>query len=311
MKIHRRELLKLFGLLAAGGWLPAWAAGEAGTGNFHTVYDDPTQRERFRLFLQNVFHLYPEDRFHQLIGEAVKGRPKDAEIYREIQRRLPDIKPALAALSYALPALAKQKQEMASETARLLDDRPKVDGYLEIGTPGRYVRSLGKQIQLTGDVFLVHDHKPDFGINDVVERGGLSQVGHWYPLNDYAEWGSEMPDAHFEVVTNFIGLHHSPPERLDGFVKSIRRVLRPNGIFILRDHDADTATMGAMVGLAHDVFNAGLQAPWEKNEAEIRHFKSLAQIETYLKGFGFTREKEPLFQAGDPTRNALMRFRKT
>ena len=35
--------------------------------NFKTVYSDPQLRARFYLFLQNIYHLYPEDRFHQLI----------------------------------------------------------------------------------------------------------------------------------------------------------------------------------------------------------------------------------------------------
>ena len=45
--------------------------------NFRTVYSDPKLRRRFYLFLQNVFHLYPEDRFHQLIGEVASRYDSD------------------------------------------------------------------------------------------------------------------------------------------------------------------------------------------------------------------------------------------
>ena len=53
---------------------------------------------------------------------------------------------------------------------------------------------------------------------------------------------------------------------------SIARMLRPGGIFILRDHDVTTPQMHAFVSLAHAVFNAGLGVSWEINAKELRHF---------------------------------------
>jgi len=65
-------------------------------------------RDGFYRFLQVVFHLYPEDKFHALIAEVSESKSSDQEIYIEVQRRLKDIKPFLSELTYALPALKKQ-----------------------------------------------------------------------------------------------------------------------------------------------------------------------------------------------------------
>src|SRR5262245_21974074 len=85
---------------------------------FHSVYGgDPRWSDGFYRFLQNVYRLYPEDRFHQLIKESTATHADDESIYRHLQGQLPKIKPFLADLFYALPSLAKKKAEMARQTA--------------------------------------------------------------------------------------------------------------------------------------------------------------------------------------------------
>src|SRR5688572_27811652 len=56
----------------------------AGAGNFRAIYLDETKRAEFQLFLKNVFHLYPEDEFHQMIYELTKKFETDREIYLEL-----------------------------------------------------------------------------------------------------------------------------------------------------------------------------------------------------------------------------------
>jgi hypothetical protein len=280
--------------------------------NFKVIYSDPALAAEYKNFLVNVYHLYPEDKLHALIQECVKksqaGDQSDREIYEELFRRIPEIKPLLNMATYGLPALAKQKAEMSRQTISLLGKNP-VNGYVEIGTPGRYVKHLRREIQLNGPVHLVHDWEPGMSPADIAERGQLAKAGSYVPLDNYNPWPSDkIPDASVDVVSNFIGIHHSPRERLDGFVKSIHRVLRPGGRFVLRDHDANGKTMLAMVGLAHDVFNAGLGVDWQGNEKELRYFLPLTEIESYLSKMGFARTGETLYQSGDPSKNALMLF---
>ena len=85
-------------------------------------------------------------------------------------------------------------------------------------------------------------------------------------------------------------------------------MLRPGGVFILRDHDVTTPQMDAFVSLAHAVFNAGLGVPWETNAKELRHFASVADWVGRLDSVGLRDNGKRLLQAHDPTDNVLMAF---
>jgi SAM-dependent methyltransferase len=117
-----------------------------------------------------------------------------------------------------------------------------------------------------------------------------------------------IPEGKVDLVTNYIGLHHAPRAQLEGFVESIHAVLRPGGVFVLRDHDVRDAAQDTFVALAHDVFNAGLGLPWSYNAAELRFFQSVPAIEQYLAAHGFKRFGPQLAQPGDPTQNLLFAF---
>jgi SAM-dependent methyltransferase len=212
-----------------------------------------------------------------------------------------------------LPALAVQKAEMVRQTAELV--RPRlggrgVEGYVEIGTTGRYVRALKRTLGLRGPVHLVSDAAPS-GPVDVVERGQLAQAGAWVPLADY----EPLPEARIasgsvQLVSCFIGLHHVAPERLSAFIASIHRVLAEGGLFVLRDHDVSDPSMERLVSLAHTVFNCGLGEPYAVNAAERRHFAPIDVWVARIEAAGFTAVGPRLAQANDPTRNLLLAFEK-
>jgi len=272
---------------------------------FHAVYRDAAWADRFYAFLQNIFHLYPEDRFHALIKDAAAKGADDESIYRDIQARLPSITPPLSLLRYALPALALQKKEIGSQTAQLIGTRPLRD-YVEIGSTGRYVRALRRHLDLSGAVTLVHDKAPTNSPADIAERGQLGQVGTFVPLDDYAPLA--LPPESADLVSCFIGLHHMRPERLYPFLRSIARVLRRGGYFVVRDHDVTSTRMHDFVSLAHCVFNAGLGERWETNVAELRYFDSADHWIGKIEAAGFTHTGARLLQPGDPSDNLLMAF---
>lgn len=284
------------------------AAPSAGS-DFHTVYGDVAMRDGFYRFLQNIYRLYPEDRFHTLIRDACAEHADDESIYRTLQKRLPEIRPAAADIRFGLPALARQKSEMARQTLELLGDRRDIDGYLEIGTTGRYVRALRRQLRLKGDLVLVNDMPGGFSPVDIVERGSLLRAGRFVPLADYAPIPEDaVASDSLDLVTCYIGLHHAAPEVLGGFLRSIQRMLRPGGIFVLRDHHVTTPAAYAFVSLAHTVFNAGLGVPWHVNHEEPRYFASLNHWIVQLDEAGLRDTGKRLLQANDPTANVLMAF---
>jgi len=286
-------------------------AGAQPRSEFHAVYAEIASHDAFYRFLQNVYRIYPEDRFHTLIKEVCAEHRDDESIYRQLQQRLPAIKPALADLTYALPSLARQKAEMLRQTLELLGERRDFDGYVEIGSTGRYAGGLRRALRLRGDLVLVNDVAPSNSPVDLAERGGLAKIGRFVPLANYAPLAqADIASASVDLVSCYIGLHHIAPGALEAFLASIHRILRPGGLFLLRDHDVKTPAMDAFVSLAHTVFNAGLGVPWETNRDEPRYFAPIAAWVERLGRAGLRDTGQRHLQAHDPTDNVLMAFAK-
>lgn len=278
---------------------------------FREVFADLPRRDGFYRFLQNVFHLYPEDRFHWLIHEACQRHGTDQDIYQAVQGGLPAIKPALSLLTLALPALKKQKREMATQTLQLLGERKAFDGYVEIGSTGRYISELRKHLSVTGPIYITNDIAPTNSPGDIMERGQLKPIGTFFPL-DYEPLDNKgIAPASVDLVTCYIGLHHCTPERLDGFARSVWRILRPGGVFVVRDHDCRTPEMCRFVSLVHTVFNAGLGVSWDDSAKEFKRFDSADAWSQYLQARGFRAHGPRLLQQNDPSDNTLMAFVKT
>lgn len=275
---------------------------------FHQIYDDDRQADRFYIFLKNIFNLYPEDKFHSLIKTLTQNSANDQDIYQQIQHRLPDITPTLSLVRYALPSLFVQKAEMGKQAATLIGADKALHDYVEIGSTGRYVKALKRRLNLQGTVTLVNDKAPTNSPVDIVERGQLTTIGQFTPLNDYAPIA--LPNHSADIVSCFIGLHHMAPEKRIPFLTSVANIVRPGGYFIVRDHDVRDATMDAFVSLAHCVFNAGLGEPWAVNAAELRHFETIDYWIQLVESVGFQKVGGNLLQEGDPSDNMLIAFKR-
>ncbi len=275
---------------------------------FRAVFSEMHWHDGFYKFLQNIYRLYPEDRFHTLIKNTCVELDNDEAIYRRLQRELPKIKPMLADLTLALPALFKQKKEMADQTLRLLGSVKQIQGYVEIGSTGRYISELRKRLTVTGPITLINDVAPTNSPADIAERGGLAKIGSFAALADYDPLPASLADSSVELISCYIGLHHCPLDKLDAFVASICRVLKPGGLFILRDHDVTSPAMHTFVSLVHTVFNAGLNGDWETNQSDLRHFRPIAQWVSYLGEHGLRDSGQRELQANDPSDNVLLAF---
>jgi FAD/FMN-containing dehydrogenase/ribosomal protein S18 acetylase RimI-like enzyme/SAM-dependent methyltransferase len=284
--------------------------GKKTTGSeFLTVYGKLDTRDAFYRFLQTIYHLYPEHEFHRLIMDACNRYDDDEAIYMEVANRLPEIKPALSELTHALPALAKQKQEMKRQTTKILSGRKLFDGYLEIGSTGRYVKMLERSLGITGPIYLTNDTIVDNSLPEIMERGGIRKVGRFFRLDDYAPVRNDLiSDESLDLVSCYIGLHHCPREKLDGYITSIHRLLRPGGCFVLRDHDAGTEEMRTFCSLVHTVFNAGLGVSWETDRQELRLFEGITFWADAVTRHGFIDTGKRLLQDNDPSLNTLLCF---
>lgn len=288
------------------------AYADSGTiGNFRYIYGNESYRQNFYDFLANVFRLQPEGELHALIEQTAAQFSDDGEIYANLQSRIGTVRPFLSELTYALPALAKQKRVIAQQTIRLLPEKPRHDGYLEVGSTGRYLDALEEGLDITGERYFLSPVPATYAIPDIIDRGQVAKAGDFIDLNDYrSNLGAVIPDNSIELATVYIGFHHCPVELREEFITSIRDALKPGASMILRDHNVHDERMWRMVALAHDVFNMGTNESWDYNAAELRRFYSLATLDAMLREFGFRSDGVQLYQEGDPTLNALMLYRK-
>lgn len=278
---------------------------------FKSVFDNTQSTQDLHRFLQVVFHLYPENKFHQLLQTLTAQNASDEAIYQEAQQKLSSIKPFLSEFTYALPALRKQKKEMAKQVMQLLGDKTHIHSYLEIGSTGRYWSELKKQIRFQGTCYLTNDIAPSFQIGDMFERGQIFKTGKFFPLQDYKAISSEtIPNESIDLINFQIGLHHCPQASLSNYVQSLRNALRPGGLLILREHDVRTPEMHDFVSLVHTVFNLGLMVNWQTNEAEYKSFRSADEWSAMICAHGFRDRGVRLLQDNDPSLNTLMAFEK-
>ncbi len=278
---------------------------------FKRVFNSVKWSDAFYKFLQNIFHIYPEDRFHALIQELVPKHETDEEIYQELCLRLRDIKPFLSDVRLGLPSLLKQKEEMVSQTLRLLKGKTAIQNYAEIGSVGRYISVLRKRISIKGSIYLINEKPGSYSPPDIFERGGLSPIGKFVNMGYYDPIpADQIPNGSLDLITCYIGLHHIPLEKLEPFIKSISDTLKRGGNFILRDHDVKTEEMHVFVSLVHTVFNAGLQETLETEKKDFKRFRPITQWVDILSRHGLKESGERLLQKNDPTDNTLLIFTK-
>jgi FAD/FMN-containing dehydrogenase/SAM-dependent methyltransferase len=301
-----------------------------------------------RRFLKNIFNVYDPDKAIAAIEKAVANiraagkEPNDRAVYEELTKTLPEASlGAIKGATRMLSSLKTQQLEMAKQTQSALGQvgLKEVNGYVEIGTVGRYVPYLQNRFKMKGPTYVINDTSPSFSPAAIIERTGgygpldpRSYIPAIYkrdhgPLDprtyltrhlnnkfiDLADYDmiaqADIPDASVDLVTAYIGLHHAPPEKLRAFVASINRILRPGGKLVLRDHDA-TSDMRPIAHLAHSTYNAGLGVSLHEELSEIRNFQPVSYWVDLMKNSGFKDEGVRLLQEGDPTANTLMVFTK-
>jgi SAM-dependent methyltransferase len=274
---------------------------------FKSIFSNTRWSDEFYRFLQIIFHLYPEDKFHYLIAATSKQKNNDEEIYKSVQKDLPSIKPFLSELTYALPALKKQKKELARQILQLTGAKKEINGYLEIGSTGRYISELRKHIKVKGPIFLTNDIAPSNALGDIFERAQIPRLGTFIPLDDYKPIREDqIATESIDLVTCNIGLHHCSPAALNDYLGSIHRILRKGGQFIIRDHDVKTSEMATFVSLVHTVFNLGLNVSWETDLKEYKSFKSIDEWSRIVSAVGFVDSGQRILQDKDPSLNTLI-----
>lgn len=246
----------------------------------------------------------------QDVKQALPGKPTHMELYGQIKKSYIPMQPRLYA--YRLyQALKYQQDLLGNQVKNLIATDTKVNGYVEIGTPCRYADYIGQHIAISGTRYAVCE-KTSFA--DVFESKNLHitrgcvPYDRYIPLNDYNPIAYDhILDASVDMVVCFIGLHHIPLDKIDNFIGSIARILRPGGTFLLRDHDACNADVLKIAHAGHTLFNAIIGQCSEEEEAqEIRNFQPLAYWVELLEKHGLSVGQERIMQQNDPTHNTMI-----
>ena len=272
-------------------------------------------RTEFASFIDTVLRQISSTHFYKFIDEIQKIYPSidnDLVLYEHILTTLPSIQPRFSFIQ-KLKALHAQKQELTSQIQSIIGNKNTFRNVLEIGAPGTYISCLQKYVNITGKIYVINEkqaHTDRFQAFSYNPFKKFSAYDHFVLLCDYEPISEQaIPSNSIDLALCFIGLHHIPQEKLDNFVASIARIMRPGGIFILRDHDTTNSNLMAITHAAHTVFNALMTQETVKTEQnEYRNFQPLDYWINLLEKHGFITSHERILQKGDPTRNTLIKF---
>ena len=277
---------------------------------FRNIFSNTTQADKLFLFLQNVYHIYPEKAFFNVIKNSTITYTNDKAIYTDIQKKLKDIKPFLSDIFYWLPALKKQKNVIIEQLLQLIDTTKQYDWYLEIWTTWRHINDLKENISLTWEIYTTNYSAPDNSPWEIFERGQLKENSKHFPLNDYEILTNNIEKESVDLVFMPIWIHHIEEKELFMYIKSIHDVLRTWWTFVLRDHNAHNEDMVRYCSNIHTVFNLWLNVSYEDDKNEYRNFQSIEYWIKLLDEYGFKQEWLQLLQDNDPSLNTLLAFRK-
>lgn len=276
------------------------------------IMNSEKNKKAFKGFLSNILKRVDGDALYKLLDEIRDYKDTQAEMYTELCHRLPEIMPVgLGDVSNKLSSLYAIKNDLKKQAKILLpDDLKVIDGVVEVGSPGRFVNGFREYYKVTGKVVAVNDAEPS--MMDCVDAGAMHPYDQLIKLDYEALDLSGLKDNSADVLTCYVGLHHFTPEKLEIFLDEVRRILRPEGHFMLVDHDVYNDDVNSMAHMAHFIFNAVNGVPLEDELAEIRDFKPMTEWVKLLEKHGLYDAtgvtNVPMVRLGDPTENCMVAF---
>jgi SAM-dependent methyltransferase len=274
----------------------------------------PRLRIECAKFFNNVLRQIPAQDVFAAADKNKKSIVSDDALYAELLTQLAKYKNSRYIVN-KIKALNRQKIILSTQAKELLGRKVNINGYVEIGTPATYLDSMSSFLNVGGTRYVLSfseqwsDYIQAHSLNPL---NGFKAYDTFIDINNYDPiLYNDIPSSSTDLVVCFIGLHHVPTEKLDAFVKSIKRILRPGGILLLRDHDSHSHDMNSIVHAAHTTFNIISTGETLAGEnAEYRNFQPLGYWIDLLDRYDFDVSHKKLLQDGDPTLNTMMKFTK-
>lgn len=280
--------------------------------SFWHLLSQPHGKKEIKSFMDHVLRQFDSNTFLDFVN-SLPPNQKNAEAYKVLQKKFNEHRPIFFFLS-KYKALKYQQAVIGNQLAQVLPKSDKAITYLEIGTPGTYIDSI-KKVNSVEKTIVINTSKSNQDYIHAISYNPFKlfkSYDKFVSLNDYDPISeSDISFNSVDVVTCLIGLHHIPKEKLQNFVNSVYKVLKRDGLFIFRDHDAHHDTAKAIIQAAHTIFNiVSAEVPLTEEIMEYRNFQPLNYWASIVKKSGFSEMKIRLRQDGDPTLNTLMIFKK-
>lgn len=191
--------------------------------------------------------------------------------------------------------------DAARSAARLRDLEPiwpmiesrKVTQYLDVGCGnGAITSAIGQRLGLSKDATIGvdiatwagHDHKAETS-RDITFR----TIGQPYAI--------DAPTGAIDLVTVFMVFHHIIPDLLPKALAEISRVLSPNGLVIIREHDSPNVMIDSLINIEHALFEIVIErlaTPEQFAKNYIGKYKPKRDWIAALSAFGFRLIGEPI-----------------
>lgn len=312
--------LKLIILILFSFFLTAPCGQAEPLGPFYQSLAEKEKFEEVKSFLDNVFKQLKSSDLRKIVADFKTQSTtfRDHELYEFIRKEFPKYKKWSSFLKQS-KLLQNQQRILTDQTLQLLPQKT-IENIVEIGTPGTFLSALRKKFSITGISYVLNsdNYKKDLFYNFSWRPfKGFKSYDFAYNLNDYSPITEDIiPSSSVEAVVFYTGLHHIPSEKLNAFIHSIVRILKPGGSLIVREYNCDNAQLMTLITTTHSLYNAiAKNIPFEEEQNEIRNFKPLQEWIEFMKGAGLKLElyndQPGLLQDGDPTKNTLLKFTKT
>jgi SAM-dependent methyltransferase len=237
--------------------------------------------------IQHQLRKYPEAllvfiRFTEL---TIATNQPDSDIYSVLRRKYLELSE-----KYKIDAVGADEQRgenrIKSITKRI-DMRFHVSSYLDIGCfDGGITKAMGQYFNL--------NKMQTYGVDIKPYKDNYADIT--FAVYD----GIQLPfsDSSFDLMSCLMTLHHIPKDNLELLLKEISRVMKPDGILILREHDVGHRQIELkhhVLDVMHDFYDyvwSNKLGQWVSDIGHTNYKTSVEWSELLLK-YGFIEHTSP------------------
>lgn len=234
--------------------------------------------ERLVYIIRSIFFKKSMDPkpFESYLKSINKKHINDATIYRDLKE-----------IYQKIVQPEKNKFARGSNRAnKILDllqksNSPCIEKYLDYGCgSGELTRSIGESLGLKMTQI--------YGV-DIIKYSGI----YGFEFSQIQDGKIQHENDSFDLITVSMVLHHITDKNLTVTINELFRVLKPNGVLILREHHVPketTTEMHIVLDFMHDIYDDVLSSDtsWKETGEYYAKYRSQNEWDTILSKVGFS-----------------------